>query len=51
MAACLSHFNVVTVIEDLTKAYDSLFDRFNNDWNWTMDLEEFRAYTKKIFRR
>ncbi|GFZ02740.1 calcium-binding EF-hand family protein [Actinidia rufa] len=45
-----SHFgvDVATPPEELTKLYDSIFERFDCDKSGTIDLEEFRAEMKKI---
>ena len=45
-----SHFgvDVATPQEELTKLYDSIFERFDCDKSGTVDLEEFRAEMKKI---
>ncbi|CAL5380685.1 unnamed protein product [Camellia sinensis] len=45
-----THFgvDVVTPPEELTKLYDSIFDKFDCDKSGTIDLEEFRSEMKKI---
>ncbi|XP_057513524.1 uncharacterized protein LOC130795452 [Actinidia eriantha] len=45
-----SHFgvDVATPQEELTKLYDSIFERFDCDKSGTIELEEFRAEMKKI---
>ncbi|PSS10038.1 Calcium-binding protein SPEC 2A like [Actinidia chinensis var. chinensis] len=45
-----SHFgvDVATPPEELTKLYDSIFERFDCDKSGTIDLEEFRAEMKMI---
>ncbi|CAN1170234.1 hypothetical protein LINPERPRIM_LOCUS282 [Linum perenne] len=34
--------------DDITKLYDSIFDKFDGDHNGTVDLEEYRTEVKKI---
>ncbi|CAN0879932.1 hypothetical protein LINGRAHAP2_LOCUS13379 [Linum grandiflorum] len=34
--------------DELTKLYDSIFDKFDDDHNGTVDLEEYRSEVKKI---
>ncbi|VVB03340.1 unnamed protein product [Arabis nemorensis] len=45
-----SHFgvDVVTPPDELTKLYDSIFEKFDTDQSDTVDLEEFRSEMKKI---
>ncbi|CAI9092042.1 OLC1v1027185C1 [Oldenlandia corymbosa var. corymbosa] len=45
-----THFgvDVATPPEELTKLYDSIFEKFDGDHNGTVDLEEFRSEMKKI---
>ncbi|KAI3702459.1 hypothetical protein L6452_28197 [Arctium lappa] len=45
-----THFGVDTAMppEELTRLYDSVFLRFDEDHNGTVDLEEFRSEMKKI---
>ncbi|KFK37242.1 hypothetical protein AALP_AA4G232300 [Arabis alpina] len=45
-----SHFgvDVVTPQEELTKLYDSIFEKFDTDQSGSVDLEEFRSEMKKI---
>ncbi|CAA7050578.1 unnamed protein product [Microthlaspi erraticum] len=45
-----SHFGVevVTPQEELTKLYDSIFEKFDTDQSGSVDLEEFRSEMKKI---
>ncbi|XP_057498961.1 uncharacterized protein LOC130783484 [Actinidia eriantha] len=45
-----THFgvDVATPQEELTKLYDSIFERFDCDKSGTVDPEEFRAEMKKI---
>ncbi|XP_010243386.1 PREDICTED: uncharacterized protein LOC104587464 [Nelumbo nucifera] len=45
-----SHFgiDVATPPDELTKLYDSIFDKFDCDNSGAVDLDEFRAEMKKI---
>ncbi|KAM7472428.1 hypothetical protein LguiA_010611 [Lonicera macranthoides] len=45
-----THFgvDVATAPEELTKLYDSIFEKFDCDHNGTVDLEEFRNEMRKI---
>uniref|UniRef100_A0A1J3CHP0 EF-hand domain-containing protein n=2 Tax=Noccaea caerulescens TaxID=107243 RepID=A0A1J3CHP0_NOCCA len=45
-----SHFGVDVVIpqEELTKLYDSIFEKFDTDQSGSVDLEEFMSEMKKI---
>ncbi|KAG7574864.1 EF-hand domain [Arabidopsis suecica] len=45
-----SHFgvDVVTPPDELTKLYDSIFEKFDTDQSGSVDLEEFRSEMKKI---
>ncbi|KAF5470619.1 hypothetical protein F2P56_011123 [Juglans regia] len=45
-----AHFgiDVATTPEQLTKLYDSIFEKFDCDGSGTVDLDEFRAEMKKI---
>lgn len=45
-----SHFgvDVKTTPEELTKLYDSIFEKFDGDHNGTVDMEEFKSEMKKI---
>ncbi|CAN8284536.1 unnamed protein product [Cochlearia groenlandica] len=45
-----SHFgvDVVTPKEELTKLYDSIFEKFDADRSGNVDLDEFRSEMKKI---
>ncbi|XP_010544521.1 PREDICTED: uncharacterized protein LOC104817147 [Tarenaya hassleriana] len=45
-----SHFgvDVVTPPEELTRLYDSIFEKFDTDQSGSVDLEEFRSEMKKI---
>ncbi|CAK7331726.1 unnamed protein product [Dovyalis caffra] len=45
-----THFGVdiATAPEELTKLYDSIFDKFDCDQSGSVDLEEFRSEMKKI---
>lgn len=45
-----SHFgvDVVTPQEELTKLYDSIFEKFDTDQSGSVDLEEFMSEMKKI---
>ncbi|KAG2670260.1 hypothetical protein I3760_14G077400 [Carya illinoinensis] len=45
-----SHFgiDVATTPEQLTKLYDSIFEKFDCDGSGTVDMDEFRAEMKKI---
>ncbi|XVF55948.1 hypothetical protein PTKIN_Ptkin06aG0076600 [Pterospermum kingtungense] len=45
-----THFgvDVATPPEELTKLYNSIFDKFDCDSSGTVDLEEFRSEMKKI---
>ncbi|KAL3537278.1 hypothetical protein ACH5RR_000644 [Cinchona calisaya] len=45
-----AHFgvDVAAPAEELTKLYDSIFDKFDCDKNGTVDMEEFRNEMKKI---
>ncbi|KAM0977561.1 hypothetical protein ACFX2C_013643 [Malus domestica] len=45
-----AHFgiDVATPREQLTRLYDSIFDKFDSNQSGTVDLEEFREEMKKI---
>ncbi|KAK9170045.1 hypothetical protein Syun_002185 [Stephania yunnanensis] len=45
-----THFgiDVATPPEDLTRLYNSIFEKFDGDHNGTVDLEEFRSEMKQI---
>ncbi|KAK1422843.1 hypothetical protein QVD17_18132 [Tagetes erecta] len=45
-----THFgvDVATPPEELTRIYDSVFQRFDEDHNGTVDKDEFRSEMKKI---
>lgn len=45
-----THFgiDVATPPEQLTKLYDSIFDKFDCDGSGTVDLEEYRSEMKKV---
>ncbi|KAL2461354.1 Calcium-binding EF-hand family protein [Abeliophyllum distichum] len=45
-----AHFgvDVATPPEELTKLYDSIFDKFDSDQSGTVDMEEFRNELKEI---
>ncbi|XP_010518029.1 PREDICTED: uncharacterized protein LOC104793372 [Camelina sativa] len=45
-----SHFgvDVVTPPDELTKLYDSIFEKFDTDQSGSVDLEEFESEMKKI---
>ncbi|KAH7864346.1 hypothetical protein Vadar_028558 [Vaccinium darrowii] len=45
-----THFgvDVATAPEELTKLYDSIFEKFDCDKSESIDLEEFRSEMKKI---
>lgn len=45
-----THFgvDVTTPPEELTRLYNSIFDKFDGDSNGTVDPQEFRAEMKKI---
>lgn len=45
-----THFgvDVATAPEELTKLYDSIFEKFDCDHSGTVDLEEFRNEMRKI---
>ncbi|CAN1201018.1 hypothetical protein LINPERPRIM_LOCUS44119 [Linum perenne] len=45
-----THFGVdtPTLPEEITKLYDSIFDKFDGDHNGTVDMEEYRSEVKKI---
>lgn len=45
-----AHFgvDVITPPEQLTKLYDSIFDKFDCDNSGTVDLDEFRSQMKEI---
>lgn len=45
-----THFgvDVATTPEELTRLYDSIFEKFDGDNSGTVDIEEFRSELKKI---
>ncbi|KAK9064369.1 hypothetical protein SSX86_015751 [Deinandra increscens subsp. villosa] len=45
-----THFGVDTAVpaEELTRIYDSVFQRFDGDQNGTVDPEEFRSEMRKM---
>ncbi|KAK3430255.1 hypothetical protein EUGRSUZ_E01779 [Eucalyptus grandis] len=45
-----THFgvDVATPPQELTRLYDSIFERFDGDGSGTVDLEEFRSEMRKI---
>ncbi|KAK9123104.1 hypothetical protein Sjap_012706 [Stephania japonica] len=41
-------FDVATPPEELTRLYNSIFEKFDGDHNGTVDLEEFRSEMRQI---